>query len=104
MTVTQAELMLELQKALRHGDLGPEPEESSVARTVLELAEELEVSAQSIRVQLKRMIQAGRVEVIVAMKTSMTGIVSRRRCYKLAKDNDEKLAGKINPVTNNEVN
>ena len=104
MNVTQAELMLELQKALRHGDLGPEPEESSMARTVLELVEELEVSAQSVRTQLKRMIKAGKVEVVSAMKTSMTGVVSRRKCYKLKEDDGENLSGKINPVTNNELN
>jgi len=95
MNVTQAELMLELQKALRHGDLGPEPEESSMARTVLELVEELEVSAQSVRTQLKRMIKAGKVEVVSAMKTSMTGVVSRRKCYKLSASDGEEVSHEI---------
>jgi len=95
MNVTQAELMLELQKALRHGDLGPEPEESSMARTVLELVEELEVSAQSVRTQLRRMIKAGKVEVVSAMKTSMTGVVSRRKCYKLAGSDGEEVSHEI---------
>ena len=104
MNVTQAELMLELQKALRHGDLGPEPEESSMARTVLELVEELEVSAQSVRTQLKRMIKAGKVEVVSAMKTSMTGVVSRRKCYKLAGGEGEELVEKISTVTDGDVN
>ena len=82
MDVTQTELMLELQKALQHGEHGPVTEDSK-ARTVLELVDELEVPAQSIRLHLKIMIQSGKVEVVTAMKTSMTGVVSRRKCYKM---------------------
>ena len=50
---------------------------------MLELVDELEVPAQSIRLHLKKMIQSGKVEVVTAMKTSMTGVVSRRKCYKM---------------------
>ena len=82
MDVTQTELMLELQKALQHGEHGPVTEDSK-ATTVLELVDELEVPAQSIRLHLKKMIQSGKVEVVTAMKTSMTGVVSRRKCYKM---------------------
>ena len=88
MDVTQTELMLELQKALQHGEHGPVTEDSK-ARTVLELADELEVSPQSVRMQLKRMINQGKVEVVTAMKTSMTGVVARRKCYKMIEDGNE---------------
>jgi hypothetical protein len=87
MGVTQTELMLELQKALQHGEHGPVTEDSK-ARTVLELVDELEVPAQSIRLHLKKMIQSGKVEVVTAMKTSMTGVVSRRKCYKMIEDEE----------------
>ena len=56
---------------------------------MLELADELEVSPQSVRMQLKRMINQGKVEVVTAMKTSMTGVVARRKCYKMIEDGNE---------------
>ena len=85
MSITETELLEELVKSL--SNTGMEPDEG--ARTVLELSEHLDSPAQVIRSRLKALIRDDRVEVVKVPRRGMTGVVSRRLCYRLKNATEE---------------
>ena len=85
MSITETELLEELVKSL--SNTGMEPDEG--VRTVLELSEHLDSPAQAIRSRLKALIRDDRVEVVKVPRRGMTGVVSRRLCYRLKNATEE---------------
>ena len=85
MSITETELLEELVKSL--SNTGMEPDEG--ARTVLELAEHLDSPSQAIRSRLRALIKDDRVEVVKVPKRGMTGVVSKRLCYRLKNPTEE---------------
>lgn len=78
-SITESELLAQVEKALG-GTADPEG-----AMSVLELTEALGLTPDSVRTRLKQLIKQGMVEVCRVPRTTMTGIVSRRHCYRLVK-------------------
>ena len=77
--VTEAELLQQVQKAL------DAPTLKDGAMSVVELSEELDMSASAVRKRLKKMLAAGTVEVVYVKRRAMHGVISKRVAYKLIK-------------------
>jgi predicted ArsR family transcriptional regulator len=82
-SVTEAELLQQVQQALG-GTADPEG-----AMSVKELSKALDITAEQVRDRLKELISQGSVEICRVPRTTMTGVVSRRYCYRLVRGTED---------------
>mgnify|MGYP006414547645 FL=1 len=78
-SITEADLLAQVETALG-GTADPEG-----AMSVKELSRALDIPAERVRDRLKELIEQEVVEVCRVPRTTMTGTISRRLCYRLAK-------------------
>ena len=92
-SITEQELLAQVQKALG-GTADPEG-----AMSVKELSKALDITAEQVRDRLKELISQGSVEICRVPRTTMTGVVSRRYCYRLVRnEGDQAVAETVSAI------